>query len=68
MKIDGRTAPYFTLCPQTTTTLSPGVEFKLVEQTHHVTEFQKATSKRRPEPRMKAVFLMEPQICPSWGG
>lgn len=54
------------LCPQTTTTLLPGLELKLAQQTHHVTEFQKATSKRRPEPRMKAVLLMEPQICPSW--
>lgn len=64
-----KTAAYFMLRPATTTTtLSPCLELKLVKQTHHVTEFQKATSKRRPEPRIKAVFLMEPQMCPSWEG
>ena len=53
------------LCPQTATARPPAPELELAEKTHHVTEFQRATSKRRPEPRMKAVLLMEPQMCPS---
>jgi len=34
------------------------------KHTHHVIEFQKAANKSSPKPRMRAVLLMESQICP----
>ena len=58
-------APKPKLCPWTSTTRSPDPELEPSEQTHPVTQFQWAISKRRSEPRMKATLLMEPQMCPS---
>ena len=65
MKTGGWTAPESMLCPQTSTARPPDPELEPAEQTYPMTQFQWTINKRRLEPRMKAVLLMEPQMCPS---
>lgn len=64
MKTGGWTAPESMLCPQISPARPADPELEPAEQTHPMTQFQWIISKRRLEPRMKAILLMEPQMCP----